>query len=145
MTPRFDLSPSIYLLAVVVAILALIGFGILLSSLRNLRRQLADELRRELRTDEEAKRIDVQQPLIVQPHTEYATAAALKQVEKEAHGRMSRERDETNARIEKIDAKLDANTAMTSEMRGEVRQMNQNVSMLQGSLNNFMRDQARTV
>jgi biopolymer transport protein ExbB/TolQ len=71
-----------------------------------------------------------------------------------AHGRISRERRDIDAEIrrvelasekraDRVELKLDTNTAMTAEMQGEVKHMNQTVNHLAGSLTNFMRDQAR--
>lgn len=90
------------------------------------------------------------QPIDVRAHPGVVTAAELKQV----HGRIERERAEINAairsvaeasekRTDKLEDALHENSKITSEMSGEVRQINQSVQTLASSLTNFLRDQAR--
>lgn len=97
---------------------------------------------------------EIQQPLVVTPHAELATRTALDQVEREAHGRIKRERDEINheirrvensaeKRTDKLEVKIEENTTLTAKMSGQVEQMNQNIHTLTTSVTNFMRDQAR--
>lgn len=89
-------------------------------------------------------------PLEVKAHAGNVSREELRQV----HGRIERERGEINEaiatvradaekRADKIEGKLDANTAMTSEMRGEVRQMNQNIHTLTTSVTQFLQNQAK--
>lgn len=96
------------------------------------------------------KRELINSPLEVKAHAGNVSREELRQV----HGRIERERGEINEaiatvradaekRADKIEGKLDANTAMTSEMRGEVKQMNQNIHSLTTSVTQFLRDQAK--
>ncbi len=47
------------------------------------------------------------------------------------------------ARVAQLEQKIDENSSLTAETRGEVRQINQNVVQLQQSLAQFMRDSAK--
>jgi len=84
------------------------------------------------------------------PADTYATKSELDQ----AHGRMSRERRDIDAEIkrvelaaekraDRVEVKLDTNNAMTAEMQGEVKHLNQTVNNLSAALTQFLRDQAR--
>ena len=97
------------------------------------------------------KREITNSPLEVKAHAGNVSREELRQV----HGRIERERGEINEaiatvradaekRADKIEGKLDANTAMTSEMRGEVRQMNQNIHTLTSSVTQFLQNQAKS-
>lgn len=99
------------------------------------------------------KKTELEQPIEVKAHHGIATVTQLKEVRDEAHGRMKRERLEIDAEIERvaqaaekrtdrIEQKLDGNTQLTAEMKGELGQINQSVQNLSGSLTNFLRDQA---
>lgn len=90
------------------------------------------------------------QPIDVRQHPGTVTRDEWEQT----HGRISRERREIDAEIkrvelaaekraDRVEAKLDGNTAMTAEMQGEVKHMNQTMNNLSQSLTNFLRDQAR--
>lgn len=96
------------------------------------------------------KREITNSPLEVKAHAGSVSREELRQV----HGRIERERGEINEaiatvradaekRADKLEGKLDANTAMTSEMRGEVKQMNQNIHSLTTSVTQFLQNQAK--
>lgn len=112
-----DLSTTVIVVAVLVAVFGSIGLAVILNFFRSLRATLADELKRELSASQEASPVSVQQPLVVQHHTEFATITALAQVEREAHGRMNRERQEMKERMDKIEGKLDE---QTKEINGRI-------------------------
>jgi seryl-tRNA synthetase len=91
-----------------------------------------------------------EQPLEIKAHAGTVSRDELKQV----HGRIERERREIDQaistvaaaaekRAEKLEGKVDDNTNMTREMKGEVTQINQNVQTLTSSLTNFLQHQAR--
>lgn len=80
-------------------------------------------------------------PLEVKEHTQFATSDELARVEKQAHGRMNREREESDRKTEavaktaadradKLEKKIDDNTALTATTAGIVKQLNQNVAQL---------------
>lgn len=88
-------------------------------------------------------------PLEVRQRPGVATDEELKQL----HGRLERERAEVDAKIEgvradaerrldKLETKIDANTAISSEMRGVVGQMNQTLSRVENSVTHFLQQQA---
>lgn len=70
------------------------------------------------------------QPLEVKPHAAFATVAQLEDIEKQAHGRMNRERAEMKERIDSVEGKLDRNTELTAAMRGEVKLINQQLAQV---------------
>lgn len=89
------------------------------------------------------------QPIEVKAHSGHATRQELQ----EAHGRISRERDQLKSEIsrvetagekrtDKLEAKIDENTTATAAMGGQLNQMNQTLSSLSESLTHFLRDQA---
>lgn len=91
-----------------------------------------------------------EQPLEIKAHAGTVSREELKQV----HGRIERERREIDAsiatvsaaaekRADKLEAKLDDNTAMTREMKGEMQQMNQSVQTLSSSMTHFLQEAAR--
>jgi DNA anti-recombination protein RmuC len=108
-----DVSGWFVLIAVVVAILAVIGVGIGLHFLRGLRTDFAKEIRSEMRTQTDATRVDLQQPLVVTPHEIPATHEQLATVKTELHGRIKREREEINAAITRD--RQEINAAITRE------------------------------
>ncbi len=90
------------------------------------------------------------QPLEIKAHAGSVSREELKQV----HGRIERERKEIDANIarveavaekraERIEGKLDANTGMTSEMKGQLGQVNQTLHQLTAAVQNSLRDAAR--
>ncbi len=92
---------------------------------------------------------EIQSPLEVKAHPGVVTREEWEQT----HGRISRERREVDAaiaatraesekRYDKLEAKIDTNTALTTEMSGEVKHMNQALNTLGASLTSFLRDQA---
>lgn len=138
---------------VVIATLCLVGLGVILKSAQTLRTSIASELKRELQSVREVYPVAVQQPLIVKPEAQIVTREELEKVDLQLHGRHKRERTEIDAQIkrvedaaerraEKLDVKLDQNTRLTSEMSGEVKQINQNVNQLTVALTSYLRDQA---
>jgi hypothetical protein len=156
MIPPLAQLPDIsYLLVgcVILAILCLIGFGVILRAAQNLRAGIASEIGRELQKSREASPVSVQQPLIIKPEAQIVTQEELTKIDKNLHGRLSRERLEIDAQIrrveqvaekrsEKIEDKLDQNTLMTSQMKGEVSQINQNVHQLTTALTTYLQSQA---
>ena len=51
--------------------------------------------------------------------------------------------ERTADNVAKLETKIDGNTTLTAETRGEVKQINQSVQNLTSSLTNFLRDQAK--
>ena len=101
-------------------------------------------------TGSSEKREITNSPLEVKAHAGSVSRDELKQV----HGRIERERSEINdaiaqvrsdaeRRSDKLDLKLEENTKMTSEMRGEVKHMNQAITGLSSSITNFLQNQAK--
>lgn len=101
-----------------------------------------------------ARPAKVEGTMTVESHSGNATRLELEKMDKEAHGRMNRERKEIDAeiarvedraqrRLDLLEAKIDENTKLTSVMSGQLGQMNQNISVLTSAVTNFMRDQAR--
>jgi uncharacterized protein YoxC len=139
------------------AIAFVLFVGGIFQKLRSLRKDLADELRRELQAGSSAQRIDVQSPLEVKQHAGVAMRSDVDRLDKElleAHGRISRERKEIDReltrittdltkRTDQLDDAIATNTKLTSEMKGKVDHMDQSLSSLNNSLTQFMRDQAK--
>lgn len=155
MSPSNLPDPS-YLIgaAIVLAIVVIIGVAVIIRFAQNFRQSLATELKREFEAGSSASPVAVQQPLVVTPHQESATREELAKVDLQLHGRLKRERQEIDARIErverdakdraeKLELKIDENTKLTAGMAGEFRQLNQTVSSLNTSLTNYLRDQAK--
>lgn len=105
---------------------------------------------KKLRTPEHA----TPQPFLVQEHAGVATKDDLAKIDSALHGRLKRERveiDDAIKRVEqaaekrsdRLEIKVDENTHMTSEMKGIVGQMNQNLHQLSTGLTNFLQNQAK--
>lgn len=135
--------------AIAIALLALFGLLLLLRGLRELRSGVAEEVRRELAAGGEAARVQVQSPLEIKAHAGVVTRREWE----ETHGRISRERREVDAEIkrveaaaekrtDKIEAKLDENSRLTTETRSDVRNLTQQTSSLNQSITQFLRDAA---
>lgn len=131
--------------AVIVMIVCAIGLGVFLRFVKELRSNLAQELKREIVAQQEPTPITIQSPLEITDHAGIATKTELQTVKDELHGRLKRERAEINAEIKRVEsatekrsdglaADLKKNTELTLTMSGEVKQINQNVHLILTSL-----------
>lgn len=89
-------------------------------------------------------RREIQQPLEVKSSAVFVT----KEDNDREHARLAREIEkldnERRVSVGKIHDKIEANTALTANINGQVTQINQSVHTLTTSLTAFMRDQAKS-
>lgn len=113
-----DSMPWFILACVLVAIVAMVGLGIILKFLKELRTNIAEELKREISSAREPAPMAVQQPLVVTPHAAPISHAQVEQMDKEVHGRISRERKEIDVRAAKLEQSLaELDTALDEQTR----------------------------
>lgn len=112
MTPLLAQMPDVAWLAVaavVIFLFAALGGSIFLREMRELRTNIANELKREIDAAKEAQPVSVQQPLVVTPHEKLVT------------------REEHDALAEKMDDEL-------GRERGSRKLMHKEIADLQGDV-----------
>jgi hypothetical protein len=93
------------------------------------------------------KPTEIAQPLSVKAHDTGVTRQEWSDADTKVHGRIKRERaeideriarveDEARDRADKLEAKIDKNTELTAAMRGETKQINQNVGLILTAITN---------
>lgn len=108
-------------------IAAIVLFAWLLRSMRTMRKDVADEIRRELEGGKRAAPVQVQQPLIVRQDSEPATKTELADLERrlgqeihQLHGRVSGMRNEVSAQLKEMEHRSDAKFERMGERLDEV-------------------------
>lgn len=162
-------DPAFTLIAIAVGVVVFgaIGLGISLRFLQNLRKDLATELGVQLKKENEAKRIDVQNPLHVKAALEFATKPELRDLESKMDAELGRERGARkkiheeiaelqgdvkvlkvqgaaqNGKLDNLEAQIGANNSLTAKLHGQLEQMNQQFHALNNTLTQFLQNQAR--
>lgn len=139
MQPFAQLPDTAYLVivCVVVAIIGLVGLGVILSFVRDLRTNLAEELRREITAGKEAAPVSVQQPLEVKEHITYATTDAVQALKDDVDQLRNEVRDgfdklgnERRTSVAHLHAKVDSANTKVDNLAGKVELMNQQLSQV---------------
>lgn len=114
-----------------------VGAMLFIRAMRELRTNLADELRRELESASAPAQVAVQQPLTVTPadkfvtHVEFAELKVdVEQIREEVKDGFRTLGDERRTSVGNLHGKIDGTNAKVDEMRGEVRLLNQQLQQL---------------
>lgn len=161
---QFSLPDSAWLWVVGSLVAVVLLGGLVLAGVRATRANLADEIARELAQKGQPVAMAVQQPLQVQEATEWATRAEHRDLARRVDTETARQAAGRKVIYEKLEAhtsrltalesatetvsrlaeKIDVNTQLTAETRGELKQINQSVTQLQATLTSFLRDRANS-
>lgn len=127
MTPSFAELPDMgYLVAgcVVIALVVLVGISVILRFGKDLRSNLAEELRRELSAKAEPSNVNVQSPLIVSEHKELITRREHEELARKMDAELGRERSSRKTLYEKTEAIGSRVARVEEKTDAQTRQLN---------------------
>lgn len=135
-----DLVPFIMVGCVLIAVACLFGLNELVKVVRNLKTNLAAEIRSELRDQAEPQPMSVQQPLGVKQVHDYVTKAEHEKFADQMGIEFGRERASRKGIYEKIESQGRDIVALKSETASQTRQLHQ----LDGKIDRILERMPRT-
>jgi len=109
--------------AVVLAIIALVGLGVILRTAQSLREGVARELRSEIENLQRPTPVEVQTPLVVTPHAKFTTQEEHEALQAKMEDEFKRERSSRKAIYEKVESQGQAIARLQTETTQQTRQL----------------------